>query len=61
MTITAKELLKITLEGNTTLRDVFYGAIEDGAFGADICLDTDEKEQVFYEQLAQKIINAVSR
>jgi len=57
--MTPTELLQLKIEGNTTIRDLFYGAIEDGAFGAEVCLDTDAKEQEFYETLAQRVIDSI--
>ncbi|OHE77791.1 MAG: hypothetical protein A3F67_08100 [Verrucomicrobia bacterium RIFCSPHIGHO2_12_FULL_41_10] len=55
---TTTELLNTTLEGNTTLRDILYGAIEDGAFSG-ICLGTDEKAEQFYITIAQRVIDTV--
>ena len=58
--MTATELLDLVVDGNTTLNDLIYGAIEGGVFGADVYLDTEEKDVQFRLKIAQTIIDAIT-
>ena len=58
MAITAKELLNLKLDGFSTLKDVFYMYEGEGQFSECEHM-TEEQVEVFYEQLAQKMIDAV--
>jgi hypothetical protein len=54
----AKELLKLNLgDGHSTLRDVFNSHLLEGQFG-DV-EGSEEDDELFFLQLAQKIIDAV--
>jgi hypothetical protein len=54
----AQELLNLNLdEGHSSLRDVFNSHLLEGMFSGNG--GTDEEDELFFLQLAQKIIDAV--
>lgn len=55
--MTPEQLLELKIHGNTTLRSIFYGALEDGTFGVDVTLYSAAEERAFYLKLTQKIID----
>lgn len=52
--MTPQELLNLKVDGNSTLHDIFNLHLIEGQFG-----NVDDDEQLFFLQLAQKIIDAV--
>lgn len=59
--MTPEQLLDLKLDGDTTLRDVLYVALDEGAFGIGVSITSDEKEKDFYLKLAATIIEAVTK